>query len=246
MGIKKIVFVITSLFFIACSGSDEVNIPSTLEAYLNDNKNVTFGTVIACAASKNEEANVSYIFYYPEEGATNIQYFETENTLVAKDDYHLYDPLTLEKEPVFNGYLQRFVRDSFTESWGVVTYELNGEVRVSNPIRLKNTTIPTEWSNEVVINTEASLMPLFSWEDGLVKENEIYFQVLSTELNDFISGTYTFNNWFQFYKLDNVVLNITNEVNPLLEENKMYNFTMMGVSIDNWVNLVVQKTFIAE
>ena len=78
------------------------------------------------------------------------------------------------------------------------------------------------------------------------KENEIYFQVLSTSENDFLSGTYTFDTWFQFYNLDNVVLNITTESKPSLDIDKEYNFTMMGVSIDNWVNLVIQKSFTAQ
>jgi len=36
--------------------------------------------------------------------------------------------------------------------------------------------------------------------------------------------------------LDNVVLNITNDkVVPVIDASENYNFTMMGVSEDNWV-----------
>jgi len=84
---------------------------------------------------------------------------------------------------------------------------------------IKNNTKPTEWSESVTIDLEDSLMPKFIWEDGIIPENVIYFEVISNEENDFISGTYTFDTLFQFYKLDNVVLK---------------------------VNLVIQKTFTVE
>jgi len=59
-----------------------------------------------------------------------------------------------------------------------------------------------------------------------------------------LSGTYTFEQHFSYYVLDNVVLNITEETPPVLETATPYNFTLMGVSEDNWVNLFIQKSFI--
>ena len=158
----------------------------------------------------------------------------------------MYKPIDLEQEDVFNGYLERFIRNNDTENWCVVTYETEGRIHVSNPIRIKNNTKPTEWSESVTIDLENPLMPKFIWKDGITPENAIYFQVISDTNNNFISGTYTFDRLFQFYKLDNVVLNITNQELPVLNSQENYNFTMMGVSEDNWVNLVIQKTFTAE
>ena len=48
---------------------------------------------------------------------------------------------------------------------------------------------------------------------------------------------------FQYYKLDNVVLNVTRETPPALQLGMNYGFTLMGVSEDNWVNLVIEKNF---
>ena len=132
------------------------------------------------------------------------------------------------------------------ESWSVVTYEANGILYISNPIKLKHQTKPTEWNSEVIIDKTSTAMPNFIWEDGQVKENAIYFQVLRNAANDLLSGTYTYDKFFQFYKLDNVVLNITREAPEGLELNKEYGFTMMGVSEDNWVNLVIQKNFVLD
>ena len=86
-------------------------------------------------------------------------------------------------------------------------------------------------------------MPNFSWEDGSYSDTKIYFQVVSDDENNLISGTYTFESMFQFYDLENVVLNITKGTPDMLERSADYNFTLMGVSEDNWVNLFSQKSF---
>jgi len=47
--------------------------------------------------------------------------------------------------------------------------------------------------------------------------------------------------------LGNVVLNVTpTNTTPILEIGKTYDFTLMGVSSDNWVNLIMDKKFIAQ
>ena len=115
---------------------------------------------------------------------------------------------------------------------------------MSNPIRLKINTKPTEVNADLLTISDNGVEPTFSWEDGLIPENAIYFHVVSDLDNNLISGTYTFDREFTFYDLDNVVLNITDPAtNPSLEPNQEYNFTMMGVSLDNWVNLLIQRRF---
>ena len=113
----------------------------------------------------------------------------------------------------------------------------------SNPIRLKHQTKPTEWSTSVMVDFTQTTSPKLSWQDGIYKENAIYFQVISDLNNTLLSGTYTYDTWFQYYVLDNVVLNVTREKPPILEIGTDYYFTMMGVSLDNWVNLVLLKQF---
>lgn len=230
--------------FLSCS-KNELSI-DTLQGYMTEKKHLTKDEVIACAASDKSNSNISYIFYYPILGATNIQYFETESIHLDKNDFTLYKKVSLEKEDVFNGYLQRFIRESNNEVWSIVTYESNNKIHISNPIKLKNISKATEWSSSVSIDTDTSLMPMFSWEDGKTKENVIYFQVVTNSDKNLLSGTYTYDKWFQYYKLDNVVLNVTREIPPTLIKNKEYHFTMMGVSEDNWVNLVIQNQFIGK
>jgi len=250
MEIKKIIFLLGIVFCTSCSDNEsEVDIVerASLQEYITSEagRTLVVDDVIACAASADGDNNVSFVYYLPIEGATNIQYFENSD-LLDKNNFDLYTSFELEKEAVFNGKLERYIRNGLTESWCIVSYETEGEINISNPIRLKNITKPTEWTDEVTINTENSLMPQFFWEDGFIAENAIYFEVLTDKQNDFISGTYTFDKWFQFYKLENVVLNITEEEAPVLIEDEEYNFTMLGVSEDNWVNLAIEKSFIAE
>jgi len=65
-----------------------------------------------------------------------------------------------------------------------------------------------------------------------------------SEDDDVLSGTYTFDSNFRYYDLDNVVLNITRQQPTDLVVDSTYNFTLMGVTEDNWVNTFLQKEFV--
>ncbi len=201
--------------------------------------------VIACAASSKTSNSVD-VFYYPISGARSIQYFETKNTNVDPNNFSNYEKVQLPSEQVFGGYLGKFLRQSNDEVFCIVTYETDGKFHKSNPIRLKQVTKPTEYSTNVSIDFPQSLMPAFSWQDGIVLENVIYFQVISNASNQLISGTYTVEKQFQYYNLNNVVLHINRSTPENLLRGESYNFTLMGVSIDNWVNLVIEKPFVAQ
>lgn len=234
--------IVLSLMVFACSKNEEQEIISSnlLSDYLN-NRIIETDAVIACAAS-DENTNAVLVYYYPKYGARDVRFYETPNALIDKNDFSKYEQVQLLTEPFFNGYLGKFTREGSTEKRIVITYELNGEIKISNPIRTKQITKPTVWNAEVDINQEQALMPQFAWEGNAVGDNAIYFQVISNTNNDLISGTYTYESMFQFYNLSNVVLNIS-EGSPELENQSNYNFTLMDVSIDNWVNLVTEKAF---
>ena len=167
------------VFFVLGACSSEEPTINTLQDLIQANSHLQQDEVIACAASKKDNNQITYIFYYPIPMATNIQYFETENTQVDKNNFSLYKPVDLPKEDVFNGYLGRFVRDNNKEVWCLVTYTSNGKFHKSNPILLKHQNKPTEWTDKLNISSNKSLSPKFCWKDGNIKENTIYFQVLS-------------------------------------------------------------------
>lgn len=241
--INNIKCLIFCLVILSCSNADD-EVSLLLSYYLNG-KNFEAGAVIACAAS-DENTGAILTFYYPVAGAKNIRYYETSTAQIDDKDYSNYTQILLNSEPFFNGYLGRFTQNASNEKWIIVTFELDDEIKISNPIRSKQISKPTVWNDAVNINQSQTGMPNFSWADNATGNNAIYFQVISDTQNNLLSGTYTYENTFQYYKTNNVVLNITNPNPPALVSGNSYNFTLMDVSEDNWVNLVTQKTFITE
>ena len=227
----------------SCANNDDLN-SANLAVILASYDESQLDEVIACAASDRDHTG-SDIYYYPIPGAFNIQYFETTSTNVDPNDFSNYTRRTLMSQDVFGGYLERFIRSGNDEVFSIVTFETPGKFHRSNPIRLKQNSKPTEYHQDVMIDNSEMLMPRFSWNDGAVAENAIYFQVISDENDGFISGTYTFERWFQYYNLSNVVLNINREVPEDLILQEAYNSSMLAVSIDNWVNLINENFPIA-
>lgn len=255
MKAKKIILYIAPILvllftIVSCESDDstaEINLENTLKlSEVIANRTIETGAVIACAASDATNSEVVNVYYYLEAGATNVQFFETNTADVDKDDFSNYRKLDISSEPLFEGFIQQFIRPFGQEQWVIVTYEHDGEVKISNPIRTKNVTKATVWSEEVEIDQQDSKMPKFTWEHNANGDNAIYFQVVSTVDNGLLSGTYTYENQFQYYNTSNVVLNITPE-NPLgLTIGNSYKFLVMDVSEDNWVNTVFQSIFIVD
>ncbi len=241
---KKIGYIIVCIFVLMSCSKDNDDDVQTLANYITG-KTTESGAVIACSASDKNTGEI-LTFYYPELGASDVRFYETKSTQVDENDFTNYTRNLLNTAPFFNGHLGKFTQNASNEKWIIVTFELNGEIKISNPIRSKQISKPTVWNDEVVINQSQSGRPNFIWQDNPVGDNAIYFQVVSDENDNLLSGTYTYESQFQYYNTSNVVLNITTQIPPDLVLNENYNFTLMDVSLDNWVNWVIQKPFIAE
>lgn len=190
------------------------------------------------------------MFFYPVEGASEYKYFESTALNINPEDFSKYEITDLtETLPFFNGYLRRFPHQGVNEErWSIITYKTEGNLHICDPIRIKEFSSPTVYAPELFdIDLTIPSQPLFSWEGDTIADNIIYFQVVSDSLGNLISGTYTYDKFWQFYDLSNVVLNI-HDVNPppVLLPNSKYTFTLMGVSEDNWVHLAGQKEFITQ
>ena len=247
MTFKTIVAIICSLLLlVSCAEDNDTTVPRNLQDYIDITFTDDFGEVIACAANAAENTSLTYIFYYPEVGASDIRYYEADSLDVDPNDFTNYRRQNLPIQDVFGGKLQRFSRTGATESWGLVTYVKDGKLHKSNPIRLKNQTKPTGWTDQVAITYPSTLTPKFTWSDFGVTDNVIYFQVVSkVEEDEFLSGTYTEEKTFQYFDPSNVVLNINIPETPEdLVADTEYQFTMMAVSEDNWVNTVIVEPFI--
>jgi len=238
----KLVVGVLGLFLLMGCSSDEITVQLKLKTLLEE-KEVVIDNVIACAATNQNDDLVS-VYLYPRAGVTNVQYFETATADVDKNDYENYTRKRVALDDVFNGYLQRFQVAVSEEKWVIVSFEEEGKVHLSNPIRLKQQSKPTEYSSEnVSLDTTSPMMPTFTWLDGIYDDTKIYFHVVTDAENNLLSGTYSFDRMFQYYKLDNVVLNITTVPAPELISGTSYGFTMLAVSEDNWVNLFSEISF---
>lgn len=246
---KRIAHFLFLIVLLACSKDDGTQLDvEILSDYLALNIDRTTKELIACAGGKADGLQdgdnfATSIFYYPVENATNVQYFEALD-IADSLDFSRYKLKALESEPVFNGYLRKFSDEFEGERMAIVTYQTPGNIHVSDPIRLKTNLKPTEVNATLGTVTENGTAPSFSWQDGQIDENVIYFQVISDSDNNLISGTYTFEKHFRFYDLENVVLNISlDSPTPSIQPDNTYTFTLMGISEDNWVNLFFQKEF---
>lgn len=250
--LKFLILLPIILLFLNC-GKDRVEVDSVLlSEYIitNVNLEVVEDSLIACAVGgqkgfMEDAAFPISILFYPEGDATDFQYFESDTIAINPNDFSRYKQQALVDSPIFNGYLRQFKRAATDRNlWGIVTFKKNGNLHISNPIRLKYDDKPTEYTPSLLsVDQTNDKSPIFTWEDGQLPENEIYFHALLDANNDLVSGTYTFDKQFQFYDLSNVVLNIRDvDPAPVLEPNATYKFVLMGVSIDNWVNLILDTT----
>lgn len=237
-------FVCFSLLISACSEDSDTIVARNLQGYLDEHSNKEKDTLIAFAANAEANTALTYIYYYPEIGATDIRYYETTGVTADKTDYSAYRRQSLGTEAVFGGKLQRFSRSGTTETWCLVTYTKDGKFHISEPILLKNVSKTTEYSNDVTIEYKTNVEPNFTWEDGTIDENVRYFQVISDEEDDFKSGTFTSDKFFQYYDESSFESTINLITPETLVEDDVYNFTMMAISEDNWVNLIIEEQFI--
>lgn len=237
---------ILSFLLVSCFADNEVpiifNDPYNLSENLVDKVFIEH-EVIACAASDELAADIVNVYFYPKENSKDFKLYESFNN--QPDDFTSYQLVQENSEPFFQGALRVFKVQS-RSNYFIVTYELDGLIEISTPIRSKLYTQPTLWTNSLDINQEDPLMPQFSWDVNSIENNAIFFEVLSTKDFELLSGTYTQENKFQYYNLNNVVLNITPNDPPDLIKGETYVFTVMDVSVDNWVNEVITTSFVAE
>ncbi|TWO33332.1 hypothetical protein E1J38_005420 [Seonamhaeicola sediminis] len=243
---KKFIYYIPLFLFISCIEDDSVPLVNDNETILSkflEDKTFLNNQVIACAASDSGTMDINNIYFYPEAGASDFRLYQSWAD--DEKDFSSYQFVPLNSEPVFQGALRVFKLRSDCK-WTVVIYEKEDKTEISTPIRMKLSFQPTIWSTDLTVDQSSPLMPHFSWFTLSEENNAIFFQVLSTEDLALLSGTYTEDNHFQYYKLNNVVLNVTPGEPPGLISGETYIFTVMDVSIDNWVNHVIMSPFTAE
>ena len=241
-----ITILIIGIFTIYACGDDNEPVEEyngNLSELMSLNNYSESDEVIACAGS-NSAGDSVYVFFYPEMGATDFRYFEADITSDG-NKYASYNEIKLGKQLLLNDYLYRFNRGGEKEGWGIVTFMLNGKLHASNPILFKQLNKATEYTNASLnIEFNNSKSPQFLWEDGKIKENEIYYEIVMDSERKVLSATYTYDKNYTYYNTSNVVLDLSNPANVKeLAVSKSYTIAVMGISIDNWINLFIEKEF---
>ncbi|MEM9819667.1 MAG: hypothetical protein AAF985_01290 [Bacteroidota bacterium] len=243
-----------AFLLLSCSDQQEM-LPIDLQAYIDANAQLPpHDELIACAAGGQvgilDDAPVSMILKPHYWGITDLRYYESTSSDIDPNDLSQFVEKELGDEALFNGFLRRFkLPIPESDRWARVSFVANDTLWYCKAVRLKfyeqaSVFNNTDWCT-VDLNTPTE--PSFVWEEGTTQNNIIFFQVISDQNGQAISGTYTTERSFQFYDLANVVLNVTDPGPiPVLLPNENYQFTLMGVSSDNWVNLIIQKDFTTE
>ncbi|MDX2360991.1 MAG: hypothetical protein QNK23_09305 [Crocinitomicaceae bacterium] len=248
---RILISLVIALVVLSACQKEQVPNPNVLSDYVEINSDLALDDLIACAGGNNttfmgsSEYPVA-VFFYPEATACEFMYFETENLEPLKEDYSVYTKKDLALTPMFNGTMMKFDHPAVdVEKWGIVTYKTGDKLHICNPIRLKPLSAPTQDISSITVITENGVTPSFDWTAENEPNNVIYFSIVSDMSNNLISGTYTNDKFWTFYDLSNVVLNVSTG-SPSLTPNDSYNYTMMGVSLDNWVHTMAEKTFVAQ
>ncbi len=233
----------------------EVSTPvGTLQAYIDDHPEwQSHNELVACAAGGQQgfldDANAPLsMFFYPKLYSTNFKYYETLRADINQDDLSLYVEKEAAFEPLFNGFMARFpLSEPSSDRWARVSFVSNDTLWYCKPVRFKMQSKPTLFApDQLEINIEGGITPIITWQDQ-DDANIIYFQILVDERGDAISATYTEDKIFKYYDTSNVVFNVTRPGPVLpLQADKNYSVVLMGISSDNWVNLIMQKTFRTE
>ena len=241
------------LLFLSCTQSDDLRVNS-LGSYIDEHKEwLPFDQLVACAAGgqsgflDDPEAPLS-MFFYPKLYSTNFRYYETVgseqdsgdlNVFLAREDVGI--------EPLFNGFMARFpLAAPGEDKWARVSFVSNDTLWYCKPVRIKYHEKPSLFDpNLVAIDIDQQSQPSFAWEQEDDLDNIIYFQIVVDQRGDALSATYTTDKNWSYYNLQNVVFNVTRPGPTLpLEANKTFDFILMGISEDNWVNTLSKKTFV--
>jgi len=208
--IFKISFLFLNLVFLifSCKNQEDEKALS-LQDYIEENSTLTpFNELVACAAGGQvgflEDIDFPLnMFFYPELNASDFKYYETENENADPNDLNIF----LEKEAndidVFNGFLKRFPLPlPEKDVWARVSFIANDTLWYCKPVRIKYNSKPSEFAPQLCeVILDNPLEPAFEWQDGQADDNVIYFQVISDEDGNALSGTYTEELNFQYYNL---------------------------------------------
>lgn len=197
-------------------------------------------TAFALSAS---DSNITYIYFNAVEGATNFQYFQTNSFSKVPTNLDNYNVKDFELQDVPGSNLKRFVRTETFDVHSIITYQANGIFYKSHPVEIKWRRQGTDYTGFININQTESLKPIFTWDAS--EFSTTYLQIVSDEMNSFLSGTFTEQTQFQYGSMDNVLSTVHAETPPDLVLDENYSITVFFIDEDFWVTSISQAFFTA-
>ena len=244
---KKFLIIIVLVLTFNCVKDESVPIVITRTTFLNldlIDEIYQNNSVYAFGASNNEDSDTTDIFVVFEENAADFRYYETGRADV--DPNHLSNYVFVEIQPskILDNGLLLYERRSDIEQWIIVTYRIDGKIKLSSPIRTKNTSQPTLNLDAIDISDNASVNPTFNWQTISVENNAFFFESMHRISDaELLSLTFTEDSSFTYFDLSNVTLNLSQFTPPDLEFEKQYRFKVMDIDLDNWINTIYQADF---
>lgn len=224
-----------SLLFSCTSPSDK-----NLQEYTSSFEAVK-DNLVSCAASDPSNDNASIVFYKTIAGANNLRFWHSETYSEDLLDYTILDQLVA--DDLFNGFMGKY--DTSIGNGSVILSLEKGDTLIyCKPIEILSKDQEALRDNDINIDQSDILNPSFDWPESTIDPSSIYFHlIVDSDDNEAISGTYSYENTFTFYMLDNVVFNVTEKSDPQLFVDKNYEITLMQVSDNNWVTKISTKVF---
>lgn len=224
---------------------EKLIVPQNLEEYLAKNSVNNTQKITAFGVSKSNSLNDVFVYFHPIENARDFRYYETDSLNVDKIDFKNYRRKFLNTSTDFGAQLRRFSKENREEVWSIITYEVDGIIYTSAPIKIEVDNNTTQFQTEITTTQTQSLLPLFSWS-SFNTLNEKYLTIISQN-NNFISGFFVNKEMYQ-YKSDSGVIGTINSstILPDLMLDATYNISVFGINDNNWSNLSITDSFEAK
>lgn len=230
-----------TVLFVSC---DKIKV-QTLEEFMTAQTLSPSDDLVACAASTlvlsmDFPPVHTMVYYKTVEGQGDIKVWYSE---AFSQDFSKYQEITVNDVRIHNNFMGSALMNLQSGSI-IVSTSTEDEFIYSKPIEILSDEITTVIHTDVEVDLANGLNPFFTWPESTVDSESIYFHLIVDMVNDdAITGTYSYENTFTFYDLNNVVFNVTEKENPELLSNTNYLMQVMHVSDNNYVTKITRAEF---
>ncbi|MEO1029870.1 MAG: hypothetical protein AAFX55_00615 [Bacteroidota bacterium] len=246
---KRIVIIALLALTNSCVKNESVPIVfEELIVLANDLEGNLYQTDAIHAFAANDMSNNDHvnIFAVVEDGATDIKFYESDYPNIDAQNFYSYRLMEIQPTVTVDAKVKEFRHTFLRDEWIIMTYKHEGKIKLSSPIRINNLFQQTQYMADIGINQEQSGMPIFDWNVQSYDDNAFFFEIMKGDTSEVLSLTFTNESRFQYFDLANVTLNLSTASPPNLVIGNDYEFMVLDVGLDHWINTVYHYNFIAE